>query len=81
MVDEDDEQDKDEEEDKNKDDGKKPRTIRQGEMVNTLANTVDTMVDEQPIVIPEQGQEMCNHTLWIPPPAHTPPPDTAEPCP
>ena len=44
--------DEDEEEDKN-DDGKEPWTIRQGEMVNTSAYDVDTMVDDQPIVLPE----------------------------
>jgi hypothetical protein len=34
-VDEDEEEDKDEEGDKDEDDGKEPRTIGQGEMVNT----------------------------------------------
>jgi hypothetical protein len=27
-------------------------------MVNTWADHVDTMVDDQPIVLPEQGHEM-----------------------
>ena len=49
---EDEEVDEDEDEDKN-DDGKEPWTIRQGEMVNTSADNVDTMVDDQPIVLPE----------------------------
>jgi len=54
-VDEDEEEDKDEEEDEDEDDGKEPWTIGQGEMVNTSADDVDTMVDDQPIVLSEQG--------------------------
>jgi hypothetical protein len=54
--------DEDEEEDKDEDDGKEPRTIGQGEIINTLAYYVDTMVDDQPIVLPEQCQEMRQHT-------------------
>jgi len=50
--------DEDEEEDMDEDDGKEPQTIGQGEMVNTSADDVDTMVDDQPIVLPEQCQEM-----------------------
>jgi hypothetical protein len=34
-----------EEEDEHEHDGKEPRTIGQGEMVNTSADNVDTMVD------------------------------------
>jgi hypothetical protein len=52
---EEDEQEDDEEEE---DDGKEPQTIAPGEMVNTSADNADTMVDDQPIVLPEQGQEM-----------------------
>jgi hypothetical protein len=37
-------------------------------MVNTSADDVDTMVDNQPIVLPEQGQEIREHT----PPPHAP---------
>ena len=48
------EEDKDEDEDEDVDDGKEPRTIGHGEMVNTSADNVDTMVDDQPIVRPEQ---------------------------
>jgi hypothetical protein len=54
---EEDEKKEDEEEeevDEDEDDGKEPRMIGQGEMVNTSADDVDTMVDDQPIVLPEQ---------------------------
>jgi len=33
-------------------------------MINTLADNVDTMIDDQPIVLAEQGQKMCTHTPW-----------------
>jgi hypothetical protein len=56
--------DEDEKEDKDEDDGNEPRTIGQGAMINTSADDVDTMVDNQPIVLPEQGQEMLEHTPW-----------------
>jgi hypothetical protein len=46
------------EEEEDEDDGKEPRTFGQGEMVNTSADDVDTMVDDRPILLPEQGQEM-----------------------
>jgi len=52
-VEEDEQEEDEEEEDEDEDDGKKPRTIGQGEMVNTSAENVDTMVDDQPIVLPE----------------------------
>jgi len=53
----------------------------QGEMVNTSANNVDTRAEDQPIVIPEQGQEMIEHT-WQPQPlAPTPQLQTPEPHP
>jgi hypothetical protein len=55
-------EDEDVEEDQDEDDGKEPRTIGQGEMVNSLADDADTMEDDQPTVLPEQGQEMCEHT-------------------
>jgi len=76
-----DQEDKEEEEDEHEDehDGKKLRMISQGEMVNTLADNVDTMVDDQPIVLPEQGQEKCEHTPRPQPPAPAPRPQTAEP--
>jgi hypothetical protein len=67
---EEDEMEEVDEEDKDDDDGKEPRTIGQGEMVNTSADDVDTMVDNQPILLPEQGQEMREHT---PQPQHLAP--------
>ena len=53
---EEDEQEEDEEEEEDEDDGKEPWTIGQGEMVNTSADDVDPMVDDQPTMLPEQGQ-------------------------
>ena len=76
-VDEDEEEDEDEDED----DGKEPRTIGQGEMVNTSADDADTMVDNQPTVRPEHGQEMGEHTSRPQPPAPAPRPLTPEPPP
>jgi hypothetical protein len=61
-VEEDEQEDDEEEEDEDEGDGKEPRTIGQGEMVNTFVHDVDTMVEDQPVVLPEQGQEMCDHT-------------------
>jgi hypothetical protein len=78
---EEEEMDEDEEEDEDEDDGKEPRTIGQGEMVNTSADDVDTKVDHQPIVLPEQGQEMRENTPPPQPPAPAPRPQTPEPCP
>jgi hypothetical protein len=71
----------DKEEDKNEDDGKEPWTIGQGEIVNTSADNVDTMVDDQPIVLPEQCQEMREHTPQPQPPALAPRPQTPDPSP
>jgi len=65
MIDKDDE-------DEVEDDGKEPQTISQGEMVNTSADDVDTMVDNQPLVLPEQGQKMSDHTPWPQPTASAP---------
>jgi hypothetical protein len=62
----------DEEEDKYEDAGKEPRTIGQGEMVNTSAYDVDTTVDDQPLVLPEQGQNMHKHIPWPQPPTPAP---------
>ena len=73
-VDEDDEEDEDEDEDN----GKEPQTIGQGEMVNTTADNADTMVDDQPTVLPEQGQGMREHTPQPQPPSSAPPPQTPE---
>jgi len=75
------EQDQDKEQDEDEDDGKEPQKIGQGEMVNTSADDVATMVDDPPIVLPEQGQEIHEHTPWPQPPASGPQPQTPEPCP
>jgi hypothetical protein len=48
-------------------------------MVNTSADDVDTMVEDQPIVLPEQWQEMCENTPWQHPPAPAREPQTPEP--
>jgi hypothetical protein len=80
-VDQDKQEDKDEEEDKDEDDGKEPRTIGQGDMADTSADDVDIMVDNQPIVLPEQGQEMRENTLRPQPPDPAPRSQTPEPRP
>jgi hypothetical protein len=46
-----------EDEEEDDDNGKEPRTIGLGEMVNTSADYADNMVDNEPTVLPEQGQE------------------------
>jgi len=71
----------DEDEEEDEDNGKEPRTIDQGKMVNTSADDADTMVDDEPTVLPEQGQEMREHTPWPQPPAPAPQPHTPEPPP
>jgi len=73
-----DEEEEEEEEDKDEDDTKEPRTIGQGEMVNTSADDVDPTADDQRIVLAEQGQEMRKHTPRPQPPAPAPPPRTPE---
>jgi hypothetical protein len=84
---EEDEEKEDEEENKDEDDGKEPQTIGQGEMVNTSADNADTMVDDEPTVLPEQcqemeqGQEMHEYTLRPQPPAPALRPQTLEPPP
>ena len=50
-------------------------------MVNTSADEVDTMVDDQPIVLPEQCQEMRQHTPLPQPPEPAPRPQTPDPRP
>jgi len=77
--DEDDEEDKDDKEDEDEDDNKEPRTIGHGEMVDTSADHVDTIVDDMPIVLPELVQEMREHTSRWQPPAPTPRPQSQEP--
>jgi len=75
------EEDEDDDQDEDEDDGKEPRTIGQGELVNTSADDVDTMADDQPIVLPAQGQEMRENTPWPQPPGPAPGPQTPEPRP
>jgi len=67
--------------DEDEDDGKEPRTIGQGEVVNSSADDVDTIVDDQPTVLPAQRKEMCEHTSRPQLPAPAPRPITLEPCP
>jgi len=78
--DEEKEEDK-EDEDEDEDDGKEPRTIGQGEMVNTSADDVDTIVDDETIMLPEQGQVMRKDTPWPQPLAPATKPQTLEPHP
>jgi len=73
--------DEEEDEDEDEDNGKEPRTIGQGEMVNPSTDHADTMVDDQPTMLPEQGQEMREHTPQPQPPAPAPRPQTPEPRP
>jgi len=72
------EEDENEEEDEDEDDGKEPQTIAQGEMANSVADDVDTMVDDQPIILPDQGQQMWEHTSWRQPPVPSPWPQSPE---
>jgi hypothetical protein len=78
---EEEEVDEDEEEDKDEDDGKEPRIISQGEMVNTSGDDVDTMVDDPQIVLPAQCQEILEHTPRPQPPVPAPWPQTPDPRP
>jgi hypothetical protein len=78
---EEEEMDDDEEKDKDKDNGKEPRTIGQGEMVNTSADNLDTMVHDQPLVKPEQRQEMREYTPQPQPPAPAQRPQSLDPRP
>jgi len=59
---EEEEDEEEEQEDEHQDDGKEPWTIGQGEMVNTSADNVHTVVDDQPIMQPEHGQH-CTSIL------------------
>ena len=71
----------DEDQEEDEDNNTEPRTIGQGEMVNTSADDADTMVDDEPTVLPVQGQEMRDHTPRPQPPAPAPRPQTPEPSP
>ena len=73
--------DEPDEEEKEEDDGKEPWTIGEREMVNTSADYVDTIEDDQPIILPEQGEEMCEYTPPIHPLAPTPWRTTLDPRP
>jgi len=75
------EEDEDEEDDKDEDDSKEPQTIGQGEMVNTSADDADTIVDDEPTVLPEQGLQMRAHSPRPQPPVPAPRPQTPEPPP
>ena len=75
------EEDEDEEDDKDEDDSKEHQIMGQGEMVHALADNVDTMVDNQPITLPEKGQVMCEYTPRPEPPTPSPQPHTSEPHP
>jgi hypothetical protein len=57
-VEEDELEEDEEAEDEDEEDAKEPLTIGQGELVNASADDVDTMVDDQPTVLLEQGQVM-----------------------
>jgi hypothetical protein len=50
-------------------------------MVNTSADNVDSMVDDQPIMLSEQGQEMGEQTPQPQQPAAAPQPQPPEPRP
>jgi hypothetical protein len=68
----------DQKEDKDEVDCKQPWTIIEGEMVNTLDDDVDTRVENQSIVLPEQSQEIRKYTPRPQPPLPTPQPHTVE---
>ena len=78
---EEEDEDEGEEQDVDENYGKEPRTIGWGEMVNTSADDVDTMVDDQPIVLPEQVEEMREHTTRPQPPVPARLPQPPEPAP
>ena len=50
-------------------------------MANKSADNIDTIVGNQPIMLPEQGQEMCKHTPQQKPLAPAQGPQSPEPCP
>ena len=59
---EDEDEDQNEDEDGDENDDKELRKIGQGEMVNTSADNVDTMVDEEPTGLSEKCQGMPEYT-------------------
>jgi hypothetical protein len=68
----------DEDEQEDEDNGKEPRIIGHSEMVNTSADDADTIVDDEPTVLPEHGQEIREHTLGTQSLRPAPPPQTPE---
>ena len=81
VVDEDEEMDEDEDEDEDEDNGKEPQMIGQGLVVNTVADNTDTMVDDEPTMLPEHGQELHEHTPLPQPLVRAPRPQPPEPPP
>jgi len=77
-VDEDEQEEDEEEKNEDEDDGKEPQTIGQGVMVNSSDDDVYTMVDDQPILLPGQGQKMQDHTTRPQPLAPAPRPHSPE---
>jgi len=77
-LEEDQQEDDREEEDEDQDDCKVPRTIGQEEMGNISAYDVDIMVADHTIMLPEQGQEMHQHTPQPKTPQPHTQPQTAE---
>jgi hypothetical protein len=75
------EEDEDEEEDQDEDDSKEPRTLGQGEIVHTSADDVDILVNDEPVVVPDQAQQMRAHTPLPQPQVRAPHPQTFESCP
>jgi len=73
--------DEDEEKDEAVEECKKPRTVGQGEMLHTSYDDVQTMVNDQPFVVPEHGLEMREQTTQPHPGAPAPWPQTPEPRP
>jgi hypothetical protein len=71
----------DEDEEDDEDNGKEFPTSGQGEMVNTSADDADTMVHDEPTVLPEHGQEMRNDTPRPQPLAPAPRLQTTDPPP
>jgi len=77
VDDEDEEEDEAEDEDGDEDNSKEARMFGQGEMVNTLTNDSDSMVDNHPTMLPDQAHDMCEDT----PSPHPPAPATGPPAP
>ena len=75
------EEEVDEDEEDDEDNGKEPRMIGQGEMVNTSPDDADIMVDDQPTVLPEEGHEMREYTRRPQPLAPVPWPQISQPRP